>query len=85
MLRCFMVSTKESDCPRQAGKTDFQVKISFRFLDCTKRPVYLQKKYLSTLVEILQKYAPATCKTSYHKSMREGAGIAQVTAQTPAE
>jgi hypothetical protein len=86
MLRCFLLSTKESDCRRQAGKkTDFQVKISFRFLECTKRPVYLQTKYLYSLVEILQKYAPATCETSHHKSMQEGAGIAQVTAQTSTE
>jgi hypothetical protein len=33
----------------------------------------------------LQKYVPAECKTSYHKSVHEGAEIAQVTAQMPAE
>jgi hypothetical protein len=45
----------------------------------------MQMKYLYTLVEMLQKYAPATCNTSCHKSMQEGAEVAQVTAQTPAE
>jgi hypothetical protein len=42
-------------------------------------------KYLYTLVEILHKHAPATCKPSYHKCMQEEAGITQVTAKTPAE
>ena len=50
-----------------------------------KKPVYMQKEYLYTLVEILQKYAPTTCKTSDHKLMQEGARIVQVTAQTSAE
>ena len=50
-----------------------------------KKPVYMQTKYLYTLVEILQKYAPTTCKTSDHKLMQEGARIVQVTGQTSAE
>jgi hypothetical protein len=50
-----------------------------------KRPIYLQKTYLRTLVEMLQKYVTAECKTSYYKSMQEGTEIAQVTAQTPAK